>query len=513
MQTLRLRSGFSLAKLNKYFVRNVTVNSSITDNVETAQNLKSWKEIPGPKSWPIVGPLPNFLPGGSFYNAKGVELSDELYKRYGSIVKLDGILGSPTMICLFDANAVEYVLRSENTMPIRPGFQSLEYYRKEYNKTYDPHRQTGLISDHGENWKDFRSKVNPIMMQPKTIKLYSDVLAEVADDVISRMRSIRDEKNMIKNKFDVEMNLWALESIGVVALGTRLNCFDPNLPENSEARKLIQNVHDFFAIAEKVDFGASPWRYVSTPNFRKAMKIYQEQESLTKFFIDKAKIKLEESKKNENSVSNNEKPILEKLLEIDAQVAQIMASDMLMAGVDTAATTATGTFYLLAKNPEKQDKLREEILAKQDKQSYLKACIKESMRLLPVVNGNLRKTTKEYNLLGYKIPEDMMLVFFHQSMSLMEEHYPKPKEFIPERWLTEKDDPLHHSHAHPFATASFGFGVRMCIGRRIAELEMQIFISKVVENFQIGWEGPPLKIAPTSLNYITGPFNFIFKDV
>lgn len=92
------------------------------------------------------------------------------------------------------------------------------------------------------------------------------------------MRSIRDENNMIKDKFDVEMNLWALESIGVVALGTRLNCFDPNLPEDSEARKLIQNVHDFFAIAEKVDFGPSPWRYFSTPNFKKAMGIYQEQE-------------------------------------------------------------------------------------------------------------------------------------------------------------------------------------------------------------------------------------------
>lgn len=75
-----------------------------------------------------------------------------------------------------------------------------------------------------------------------------------------------------------------------------------------------------------------------------------------------------------------------------------------------AANTATATFYLLAKNPEKQDKLREEILAKEGKQSYLKACIKESMRLLPVVNGNLRKTTKEYNLLGYKIPKDVRII-------------------------------------------------------------------------------------------------------
>lgn len=46
---------------------------------------------------------------------------------------------------------------------------------------------------------------------------------------------------------------------------------------------------------------------------------------------------MENSKKNESSSSNNEKPVLEKLLEIDEQVAQIMASDMLMAGVDTVS--------------------------------------------------------------------------------------------------------------------------------------------------------------------------------
>lgn len=501
----------NLAAVNKTFLRSTT---SITkQNAEAIQNIKPWKEIPGPPALPIVGSILSFLPGGKLSGYKGVQLNDRLYQLYGPIVRMEGLMGALPMVMLFDADAVEHVLRSENTMPIRPGFPSLEYYRKQHNKTYDPKRQTGLISDHGENWKDFRSKVNHIMLQPKTIKLYKDVLEDVASDMVAKLRSDRDENNMITKKIDFEMNLWALESIGVVALGTRLNCFDPNLPADSPARKLIQNVHDTFEIVEKVDFGLSPWRFFSTPMFKKAMKIFAEQERLTKLFIDQAIENMDKPKNNSIDTSNSEKPILEKLLEIDVRVANIMASDMLMAGVDTAANTALATLYFLATNPDKQNKLREEVLAKETQKPYLRACIKESMRMLPVVNGNIRLATKEYNLLGYRIPKDVIVICSHQYMSNMKEHYPKPDEFIPERWLSDKENPLYHGHTHPFVTSPFGYGVRMCIGRRIAELEMQTFISKVIENLDIDWTGGPINITANSLNYITGPFHFVFKDL
>ncbi|XP_063380159.1 cytochrome P450 CYP12A2-like [Cydia fagiglandana] len=418
------------------------------------------------------------------------------------------------MILLFHPETIEHVLRSEEPMPVRPGLQSLEYYRKRHNKVYDPTRITGLGSDHGENWRDFRTKVNPIMMQPKTIKLYTDVLEEVSNDLVARLKSIRDENNRITKKFNVEMNLWALESIGVVALGTRLNCFDPSLPEDSPAKKLIQNVQDIFNTAEKLDFGFSPWRLFSTPLFKKAMKIYEEQERLTKYFIDQGIKKLEESKRNSAEGSNAEKPILEKLLDIDVRLAHITASDMLMAGVDTAANTAIATLYLLAINTEKQNKLREEIMTKRGRRPYLRACVKEAMRVLPVVSGSVRLATKEYNLLGYRIPKNVLIVFSHQYMSIMAAHYPRPAEYIPERWLAEKGDPLYHGNTHPFVMVPFGFGVRSCIGRRIAELEMETMVSKMVENFKIEWtSSEPLQIAPTSLNYITEPFHFVFKDL
>ncbi|XP_050678128.1 cytochrome P450 CYP12A2-like isoform X2 [Leptidea sinapis] len=421
---------------------------------------------------------------------------------------MDGIFGAPPLIFIIDAEASGHILRSENWLPKRPGFHSLTHYRKMMNKD-TPHLPTGLLTDEGDIWKNFRSTVNPILLQPKTIKLYKNILEEVADDMIQRFRSKRNDNYMIDAKFDVEMNLWALESIGVVALGGRLNCLDPSLPEDSPARRLIQNVHDSFVMFDKLDFRPSLWRYVATPNYKKAMKCYDDQLKLSKYFINKAM----EQNQNNQKKDDNEKGVLEKLLEIDERVAVIMAGDMLFAGVDTTANVMIATLYFLANNQEKQVKLREEIQSDNDQQPYLRACLKESMRMMPVVAGNLRKTTKEYSVLGYKIPKDMFVTFGHQYLSNLDEHYPRSEEYIPERWIAEKTDPLYHGNAHPFAYSPFGFGARSCIGRRIAELEMETFLAKVIKNFKLEWTGGTLKKRISALNYIIGPFNFIFKDV
>ncbi|XP_073945701.1 cytochrome P450 CYP12A2-like [Choristoneura fumiferana] len=466
MHTVIFQESFILSTLKKPFTRSLSLNtSSFNKHTQPTQKLKSWREIPGPSSLPVIGPFLNFLPGGVLSGYKGIQLFEQVHKLYGPIARIDGIFGNYDTIWLSDPDAVAHILRGENTMPVRPTVPSFEYYHKKHKKTYVPNQITGLGTDHGETWKVFRSKVNHIFLQPKAIKLYKNVLAEVADDMIKRMKSIRDENFMIKENFDVEAKLWALESLGLITFGTRLNCLDPNLPENSDVKKLVQNISDFFAIAAKVDYGPSPWRYFSTKNFRKAMKIYEEYERLTSSFVDNAIKNIIESNQNDNDALDTEKPILEKLLETDAQVARIMASEMLLGGADTVSITVLATLYLLAKNPEQQRKLRKEVLTQQDRRSYLRACIKESMRMMPAGSASHRLTTKEYHLLGYKIPKDVLMILSHQYMSGLEEHYPNPDEFIPERWLVEKEHPLYYGNAHPFVTAPFGFGVRMCLGR------------------------------------------------
>ncbi|KAL1482022.1 hypothetical protein MTO96_034063 [Rhipicephalus appendiculatus] len=114
---------------------------------------------------------------------------------------------------------------------------------------------------------------------------------------------------------------------------------------------------------------------------------------------------------------------------------------------------------------------------------YIKACIRESLRLYPIVSGIHRKLDHDVVMSGYLIPKDTVLRTEIFVSGRLEENFTRASEFIPERWLrvnggrsTEVQD---NWALHPFASLPFSTGVRMCIGRRIAEMELSIFIAKV----------------------------------
>lgn len=67
----------------------------------------------------------------------------------------------------------------------------------------------------------------------------------------------------------------------------------------------------------------------------------------------------------------------------------------------------------------------------------------------------------------------------------MEEYAADAKTFKPERWLKESTNET----LHPFASLPYGYGARMCLGRRFADLEMQVLLAKVCKNkIQYSWK-------------------------
>lgn len=60
--------------------------------------------------------------------------------------------------------------------------------------------------------------------------------------------------------------------------------------------------------------------------------------------------------------------------------------------------------YQLASNQEKQDKLREEIRSNSSRKHYLRACIKEALRITYGTPANLRSTDRDHVVGGYHIP-------------------------------------------------------------------------------------------------------------
>jgi cytochrome P450 family 49 subfamily A len=73
------------------------------------------------------------------------------------------------------------------------------------------------------------------------------------------------------------------------------------------------------------------------------------------------------------------------------------------------------------------------------------------------------------------------VIFPHYVLSNKESYFPEPTKFIPERWLKNEEE--SQKDIHRYASLPFGYGRRTCIGRRFAEAELAILLSKVFFSF------------------------------
>ena len=124
---------------------------------------------------------------------------------------------------------------------------------------------------------------------------------------------------------------------------------------------------------------------------------------------------------------------------------------------------------------------------------YLRAWVRETLRLYPPLTILSRISSKDLSLSGYHIPAGTELHMHIYHMSRDENVFLQPTAFRPERWLRDKKDNLKSNMFYEakevFSSLPFGFGMRMCIGRRIAELELHLLLARIVQQFEIHY--PP----------------------
>ena len=151
-----------------------------------------------------------------------------------------------------------------------------------------------------------------------------------------------------------------------------------------------------------------------------------------------------------------------------------IASLFMIAGTETTATALSGTTYYLLQNPDKLEKLTAEIrsafssfddisLDGLARLKYLQAVLQEGMRMYPPVPIKLPRVTPPggATIDGYSVPGGVSVGVHNLSTYRMEEHFKKPYEFHPERWLKDpefKDD-------HLDALEPFSVGPRNCLGK------------------------------------------------
>uniref|UniRef100_A0A0C9QB12 Cyp301a1_3 protein n=4 Tax=Fopius arisanus TaxID=64838 RepID=A0A0C9QB12_9HYME len=230
--------------------------------------------------------------------------------------------------------------------------------------------------------------------------------------------------------------------------------------------------------------------------------------------IDAALVRL----KNRKSINEADLSLVERILadEKDPKIAYILALDLILVGIDTISMAVCSILYQLATRTEEQEKVYYELkqilpdpsiplTTKHVEQAvYTKAFIREVFRVYSTVIGNGRTLQADAVICGYQIPKGVQVVFPTLVTGNMEEWVKDAKSFKPERWLKEDvNDKLH-----PFASLPYGHGARMCLGRRFADLEMQVLLAKLIRNYKLEYHYEPLKYRVTFMYAPDGDLKF-----
>ncbi|XP_028968072.1 uncharacterized protein LOC100906274 [Galendromus occidentalis] len=459
-----------------------TATSQHSPRDEANEPVRPFEEIPGPQPLPIVGNIWRYiLPFGGFDITKMHLNAAKLKREFGNLVR-EKVVADRTLVHVFDPRDIETVFRNEGRYPTRLSHRALLKYREQRPNTY---RNGGVIPTNGAEWAELRQKFQMPMLRKESLELYRDGLFDVADDVLDICHEFgsKAEKDFVPTLY-----VWALEATGLLALNTRLGCVKAPEDPSSRQRRLIEAAAETNRVIMLTENGLPFWRYWDTPTYKKLVRAQDTMTVIVNQYLAESEPEAD---------SDESATVLQQFLSMpgDKRDVYTMITDIFMAGIDTTAYAMTFLLYHLAVNPECQNRLREELRALFDRVekptlrdldacSYLRACTRESHRLLPVALGTGRILENDITLSGYNVPAGTMIVLHNQTTSRDPEHFVDPSEFRPERWLRVGGSEECRGN-HPFAYLPFGYGPRMCIGRRFADNTINVLISKMILEFSI----------------------------
>ena len=474
--------------------------------VNIPRNIKPASAIPGPKGLPLIGNVSLLRRDVS----KGGEqnIFPNLTRQFGPIVKLN-VFGE-LLVVVSDPGGIEEIFRSEGQWPSRGKFEENIKWIHDKNKMPD-----GLVFSTGADWKRLRSAMSKQVV-PRRVANYTTGLCNVSNDLCNHFASQRDANGWMDDIFDA-MGKWSLKGVSYVVFDEQIDVFSG---EDARGAIFVKASQDFIeslgAISDSLPiykvFPTKPYKfYVSSlQNIRKLGR------DLMKRRYDQLSEACQQGTLGETStVGLLEQWLLEGKMTEEEAISQ--ACDQLAAGVDTTSNTGTFLLHELAKQPDLQVEVRQEIMDvlgstsqpsfdQLQKMKLVRACVRETLRLYPATPVTARTITNDINICGYSIPAGASVCANIFSSSRDVRYFTTPEKFVPSRWLEKKEK------NHPFSSISFGFGPRMCYGRRIAELELYLLLVHVLRQFNLSTDQTEIKLIQKTALRPDEPVHMRFTD-
>jgi len=434
-----------------------------------ASQANGLASLSGPRGLPVVGVIPQLRkdPLGFFL---------DISQRHGALVPYQ--LGLNTVLMVNDPALVRHVLQDN--------FQN---YRK--SRFYDPLRPIlgkGMFLAEGESWLKQRRGAKASFEAPSMVG-YVQAVSDAADTMIERWAQFQ----AANVTFDVtaEMMRYTLDATLRCFLGVRLEDQPEGVYDALTVllRHADRRIWSLFPVPEAIPTKLNR-------DYHDAMALLGQM--VKRIIADRRASGVRPGDLLTRLIAmadqSEDKAAGEQLL-------QEQVNNMIFSGHETTAVALAWTWYLLAKHPPVERRLREEAQSLSDGAGfhdfqgldYTKAVFDESMRLYPPIWTVSRDAVGDDLLGGVPVAKGTSVMLCCYAMHRNPELWDAPEGFDPERFLGERGKSIPR-----YAYFPFGGGPRVCIGSRFAYLEAMVMLSKAAQRFRLELV-PGLKVEPEPL--------------
>ncbi len=384
------------------------------------------------------------------------------WAEHGDFVKLMAFRGFPFYL-LAHPDAIEHVLHSNGRNYRKPDV---------FFNAMRPLAGFGLVTSEGELWRTQRRLMQPAFLKHQVARL-APRMAEATGRLIDRWMETTE------HTFDVLPDM-----MGLALAIASITLFSADISAEADSiGRAYRSAFEYVSLRMNRRVWAPLWMPTSkNREFRQ-----------TKALLDRVILELIARRRGQAPQGD----VMDVLLAAadeesgrgmsDAQLKD-EAITLLTAGHETTGAALAWALYLLARHPEAQQELHDQVHARlngnlpavEDLASMplATAVFEETMRLYPPAWGMPRESIGADEICGYPLPAKSLVIVSQDLAHRHPDFWTAPNEFNPQRFL-----PPGNAGRPKFAFFPFGGGPRICIGNHFAMIEGPLVLAALVDRF------------------------------
>ncbi|GBP90646.1 Cytochrome P450 6B6 [Eumeta japonica] len=409
------------------------------------------------------------------------ELTHEIYNKYPDAPAVGTFAFATPALVLRDLKNIEEVMTGDfNTFNDR-GFN--------INPKVDRLADNVLLMN-GIRWKLTRQKMTPLFTSSKLRNMYY-IMDKSGKDFVEYLRTEPKEQ-----AFDI-LTTFCSAAIGASVFGIHTQSIMDS-PFLKMARKALEpsptltlrfTLNDMFPklleIFKLKIFGDFEEFFIGA--IKNVLRVREQQATRTHDFADLC-MGLQQKGTMRDPETGYE-------MEPTDELMAAQAFFFFIAGVEPSATAMFFALFEMAKHPDIQSRVHEEIDQVFDEcdgkltfeavtnMKYLDMVLDESMRMHPAIGNLLRRCMRDGAVLpvgNIKVDKGTLIHLPIYAIHHDPRHYPEPEKFIPERFSQENKKNINN-----YAFLPFGEGHRICIGMRFARLQVKTGLVHALRHFTV----------------------------